>query len=84
MGSVGSDESNNWGMDDSIDVNAVRLEPQQCVPTSDRFDNLNGGEFDECSACSPRMPRILDPHDNYVLYDAWSSLWLVCFVCRKR
>lgn len=23
--SVGSDEGNNWGMDDSIDVNAVRL-----------------------------------------------------------
>lgn len=24
VGSVGSDEANNWGMDDSIDVNAVR------------------------------------------------------------
>lgn len=23
VGGVGSDESNNWGMDDSIDVNAV-------------------------------------------------------------
>lgn len=25
MGSVSSDEANNWGMDDSIDVNAVRI-----------------------------------------------------------
>lgn len=24
VGSIGSDEANNWGMDDSIDVNAVR------------------------------------------------------------
>lgn len=24
-GNVGSDEDNNWGMDDNIDVNAVRM-----------------------------------------------------------
>ncbi len=33
MGSVGSAEANNWGMDDSIDVNAVRRDEDQtgCV-----------------------------------------------------
>lgn len=25
VGSISSDEANNWGMDDSIDVNAVRI-----------------------------------------------------------
>lgn len=29
MGSVGSAEANNWGMDDSIDVNAVRHDEDQ-------------------------------------------------------
>jgi len=29
MGSVGSAEANNWGMDDSIDVNAVRRDEDQ-------------------------------------------------------
>lgn len=28
VGSIGSDEANNWGMDDSIDVNAVRSQRQ--------------------------------------------------------
>lgn len=29
VGSIGSDEANNWGMDDSIDVNAVRSQEEQ-------------------------------------------------------
>lgn len=35
--SVGSDEENNWGMDDSIDVNAVR-EMRGLISRKERMD----------------------------------------------
>lgn len=39
MGSIGSDEANNWGMDDSIDVDAVRsLDQHAREPTGGMFD----------------------------------------------